>query len=108
MNSLATPTETGAFLQMIEYRTEHPEEIRAIIDHWLAAIGTARTARWYITTADRDRPDTFAQLVEFPDHAAAMRNSDHPATAGFAARLRQLCPDGATFRNLDVIEVRRM
>ena len=43
MNSMATPTETGAFLQMIEYRTGHPEEIRAIIDHWLAAIGRARS-----------------------------------------------------------------
>jgi hypothetical protein len=45
------------------------------------AIGAERTARWYITTADRDQPDTYVHLVEFPGHAEAMANSGHPATA---------------------------
>jgi len=53
--------------------------------HWITAIGTQRTARWYITTADRDRPGHFIQLVEFPNHAAAMTNSER-ARDGHAQR----------------------
>lgn len=97
-------TRPGAFLQLIEYRTDHPEEMEKILQRWLAAIGSHRTARWYITTVDRDRPGTYLQLVEFPSHAAAASNSDHPATATFAAELRAVCTDDLVFRNLDVIE----
>lgn len=96
-------THPGAFLQLIDYRTDHPEAMDRIVQRWVAAIGTHRTARWYITTADRDRPGTYLQLVEFPNHDAAALNSDHPATAAFAAELRAACTDDIVFRNLDVI-----
>ncbi len=49
----------GAFVQLIEYQTEHPEKMDALIAHWITAIGAQRTARWYITAADRDRPGHF-------------------------------------------------
>ena len=75
-----------------------------ILGRWLSNIGGDRTARWYITTADRDRPGTYLQLVEFPSHAAATTNSTHPATAAFAAELRAVCADELVFRNLDVTE----
>ena len=93
----------GTFIQLIEYQTEHPEKMDALIARWSTAIGAQRTARWYITTADRDRLGHFIQLVEFPDHAAAMTNSDHPATAEFAQSLREICDNDITFRNLDVV-----
>ena len=102
MTSSPAPTMPGAFMQLIEYQTEHPEKMDALIAHWITAIGAQRTARWYITAADRDRPGHFVQLVEFPSHAAAMTNSDHPATAEFAQGLRQICGDDITFRNFDV------
>ena len=95
-------TRPGAFLQLIEYSTDRPEEMDRIIERWLEAIGGHRTARWYITTADRDRPGTYLQIVEFPNYDAAMSNSDHPATAAFAAELRAMCTDEPVFRNLDV------
>lgn len=97
-------TRPGAFLQLIEYSTDRPEQMDGILERWLAAIGSHRTARWYITTADRERPGTYLQIVEFPNHDAAMSNSEHPATAAFAAELRALCTDDLIFRNLDVTE----
>lgn len=95
-------TRPGAFLQLIEYRTDDPGAMDRIVERWVGAIGAHRTARWYVTTADRDRPGTYLQIVEFPSHDAAMANSDHPATAAFAAELRAACTGEVVFRNLDV------
>ena len=47
-------------------------------------------------------------MVEFPDHGAAVANSDHPATAKFAAELRAACSQDPTFRNLDVVTSARL
>ena len=108
MTLSGAPTVPGAFLQLIEYRTDRPEAIEAIIDRWVVAIGGHRTARWYATAEDRDQPGLFLQIVEFPSYAEAMANSDHPATAQFATELRETCGDGLVFRNLDVVAAARM
>jgi hypothetical protein len=98
-----TPSIPGAFVQLIEYRTDRPEVMAAIVSRWSEAIGAARTARWYVTAADRDEPGRFVQLVEFPSYEAAMENSNHPATSGFARELKELGGDSVVFRNLDVV-----
>jgi hypothetical protein len=97
-----TPSVPGAFVQLIEYRTDRPEEMAAIVSRWTDAIGAERTARWYVTAADRDQPDRFVQLVEFPSFEAAMENSSHPATSDFARELKALAGDSVVFHNLDV------
>jgi len=78
------------------------------VEEWRDQIGRDATARWAMITADRDRPDTFVELVGFPDYASAMRNSDHPATAEFAKGMQEATDGEAGFRNLDVREVIRM
>jgi hypothetical protein len=95
-------TEPGAFVQLIEIKTRRIDEVVALDEQWVQAIGAARTARWAVRTADRDRPDTYLEIVEFPSYAAAMANSDHPATSDLAAALRKLCDAEPTFRNLEV------
>ncbi len=35
----------GAFVQLIEYRTAHPDRVQNVIDTWTAAIGPERTTR---------------------------------------------------------------
>ena len=102
MTTQQNPSSPGAFLQLIEISTDRPAAIQQIVERWLTEIGTGRTARWYITAADRDRTDTHVQLVEFPSYADAMANSAHPATAEFAAAVRQLSTRDLVFRNLDV------
>ena len=71
-------------------------------------MGSETTARWGIVAADRDRPDTYVEVVAFPDHAAAMRNSEHPVTTDFAMQLQEVTEGEAGFRNLDVAWVLRM
>ena len=83
----ALTLEEGAFLQLIEFRTGDPDRFQALAEEWRDRIGRDSTARWAVVTADRDRPDTYLELVAFPDFASAMRNSDHPATSEFAKRL---------------------
>jgi hypothetical protein len=100
--------EEGSFVQLIEFHTPDLDRFRAAVEEWRDRIGRDATARWALMTADRDRPDTFVQLVGFPDYASAMRNSDHPATAEFAKRLHEATEGEAGFRNLDVREVTRM
>jgi hypothetical protein len=95
-------TEPGAFIQLIELTTRRIDDVNALVDQWAHAIGDARTARWTIQTADRDRPNTYLSIVEFPSHEAAMKNSEHPVTSDFAAGLAKLCDQEPTFRNLDV------
>jgi hypothetical protein len=100
--------EAGAFLQLIEFHTGDPDRFRALADEWREKMGSDATARWAIVAADRDRPDTYLELVAFPDFAAAMRNSEHPVTSEFAKKLQEATDGEAGFRNLDVRELLRM
>ncbi|WP_167171064.1 DUF1059 domain-containing protein [Saccharomonospora amisosensis] len=101
-------TEPGAFIQLIEFSTERIDEVETLTAEWAEAIGADRTARWALLAADRDRPNTYLEIVEFPGYAEAMTNSAHPATARFAERLGKLCDGEARFVNLDVRATARL
>lgn len=106
MREVAAPSNEGAFVQLIEFRADDEKlaEGRALMERYEAEIGSAGTARWEIMGADRDRPGTYLQIVEFPNHAQAMANSEHPATRALSEQLRKLADGEPAFRNLDVIE----
>ena len=55
-------------------------------------------------TKDRDRPDTYLLIVEFPSQEEAMRNNDLPETGQIAEGMMKLAKRPADFRNLDVID----
>lgn len=95
------------FIQIIEYTTARFDEVRAAAEEFRAA----RTAHGEqlpmlrgTVTADRDRPNTYLSIVEFPSYEVAMENSARPETSAFAARLAELCEGPPKFYNLDVIE----
>jgi len=92
----------GSFVQVLEFRTDAPERLDELIDGWVEAIGGDRTAQWFVMGTDRDRPGTYVEVVGFPSHEAAMRNSDHPATGQFAAKLADVCDGPPAFRNVEV------
>ena len=102
------PLEEGAFLQLIEFHTGHPERFQALAEEWRERIGSDATAQWAVVAADRDRADSYLELVAFPDFAAAMRNSEHPVTNDFAKKLQEATDGEAGFRNLDVRTLLRM
>ena len=97
-----------AFIQIIEFNTQRPDDIEALVDEWRGKTDSRRTARKGTFTQDRDRPHTYVQIVEFPSYEEAMANSELPETAAFAERVAKLCDGPATFRNLDVRRVEQM
>ena len=92
-----------AFVQVIEMTTTKVAEIEELMSEWMAATKGRRSAHRSLLTKDRDRPDTYVQVVEFPSYEEAMANCALPETGAFAERLSGLCVSGPTFRNLDVV-----
>lgn len=97
--------QPGAFVQIVEVRTDRADELTGLGKAWAEAIGPDRTARWGVLGADRNNPGRYLQLVAFPDYDSAMVNSKHPATSTFAEKLGVLCDGPATFHDLDVKEI---
>jgi len=97
-----------AFIQVIELVTMRPDEVEALVNEWRTKTAGRRTAQRGTLTQDRERPNTYVQIVEFPSYEDAMANSDLPETASFAERLAQLCDGAMVFRNLDVRSVEEM
>lgn len=94
-----------AFIQIIEVTTTRPEKMQELVEKWSAATEGRRTAYRSTLTADRDRPGTYVQIVEFPSYQEAMANSGLPETGQFAEKLARLCDGPPLFRNLDVRRV---
>jgi hypothetical protein len=97
-----------AFVQIIEITTTRPDEVEALVSEWRSRTTGRRTAQRGTFTQDRDRPNTYVQIVEFASYEEAMSNSDLPETASFAQSLAQLCDGPTVFRNLDVHSVEEM
>ncbi|MGP0110652.1 MAG: hypothetical protein ACLPR9_17650 [Acidimicrobiales bacterium] len=97
-----------AFIQVIEITTTRPDDVEALVGEWRTKTAGRRTAQRGTFTQDRERPNTYIQIVEFPSYEDAMANSDLPETAALAERLSQLCNGPMLFRNLDVRSVEEM
>jgi hypothetical protein len=100
--------EAGAFVQLIEFHAGDLDAWRALGEEWRERMGRETTARWIAITADRDRADTYVELVAFPDHASAMRNSEHPVTTEMSKRMQEVTEGESHFRNLDVVDLMRV
>jgi hypothetical protein len=96
------------YIQIMEFTTSRPDEVDALADEWLSKTEGRRTAQRGTFTRDRDRPDTYVQIVEFPSYEEAMANSNLPETAAFADRMRELCSGPVLFKNLDVRRIQEM
>jgi quinol monooxygenase YgiN len=97
----------AGFVQIIEFKTSRPEEVRALGDELRRqrqASGDGTSPLRVTLTADRDRPGYYVNVVEFESHEAAMENSDRPETSAFAARMAELCEGAPKFTNLDVVQ----
>jgi hypothetical protein len=92
------------FVQLIEFKTARIDDVNALLDEWRDTTEGRAKATSSIQAADRDQPDTFISIVEFPSFEAAMENSNLPETSELAQRLAALCEGPPTFRNLDVLK----
>jgi hypothetical protein len=98
----------SGFVQIIEYRTSKPDEIKTLNEEFrktreAADEGTA-PARG-MTCADRDNPGRYFTIVEFESYDAAMDNSKRADTSEFAAKMMELTDGPPTFYNLDLIDL---
>ena len=92
------------FIQVIEFTTVKPDEVRALTDEYRAATEGRRSVVRATMGADRDEPDRFVNIVEFDSYESAMENSNLPETQGFARRMAELCDGPPRFLNLDVAD----
>src|SRR5919108_621240 len=62
--------EGGAmgFIQIIEYQTDRPDEIQALLDEWDQASPNRLPGAKGTYCADRDNPGTYISIVEFPSY----------------------------------------
>ena len=92
------------FIQIIEYTTTKPDEAQAALDEFLAATGGNRANTWARVTTDRDRPNVYLNIVEFPSYEEAMANSNLPETNEFGQKQATLLDGPMAFTDLDVVE----
>lgn len=93
------------FIQLIEVTTSQPDEVERLVAEWWAVTAGRRAVSRGTFTRDRDREDTYVQVVEFPSYEEAMANSELPETAALADRIASLCYGPMQFRNLEVCSV---
>jgi hypothetical protein len=95
----------AGFVQIVEYQTSKFDEIQQVVDKWRAQTEGQRTAGRAMICKDRDRPNRYFTIVEFPSYEEAMRNSEMPETSAMAAELQRLTDGAPTFYNLDLERV---
>jgi hypothetical protein len=96
----------GSFIQIIEFKSSRPDEIKNLADKYRAergASGDSSPVRGTFTE-DRDRPGTYLNIVEFESYEKAMENSNDPRTGEFAQAMSELCDGPPKFYNLNVNE----
>jgi len=94
------------FVQIVEFQTTRLDEVLALDQKWRDATMGKRTATAMTIAKDRDKPDTYLMLIEFPSYDAAQQNNELPETQSIAQEMQQLSSAPAVFRNLDVMEQR--
>lgn len=91
-----------SFIQIIEYETDRPDEMWALGEARTAAMGDPPPGFRLTITQDREHPNRYVTIVEFPSYEAAMANNESPETDEFARQMAALCTGAPRFRNLDV------
>lgn len=91
------------FVQVIEFETSKYDEVRAIGEEFAERRQTTGGPKpiSILLCKDRDRPNTYANIVRFASYEEAMENSASADTSEMAGRMGALC-ENVRFYNLDV------
>jgi quinol monooxygenase YgiN len=96
------------FFQIIETQSSKIDELLELDKQWESATQGRNTATSATVLQDRDRPNTYLWIIEFPSYEDAMRNNDLPETHAIAEKMAALSDGSPAFRNLDVVEQRTL
>ncbi|MGW0549237.1 ester cyclase [Streptomyces altiplanensis] len=91
------------FVQIIDYTTERSDDMNQLMDRWAEQTKGKRTATHNIVGKDRSRANHYVEIVEFPSHEEAMKNSHLPETDRIFQEMVALCDGMPSFTDLDVI-----
>ncbi|MGW0395904.1 ester cyclase [Streptomyces sp. NPDC003042] len=91
------------FVQIIDYRTRRQDDLNQLLDRYVSQSQGKRTVTHSIVGKDREAEDHYVELVEFPSHEEAMKNSHLPETDRMFQEMVSLCEGMPTFTNLDVV-----
>ncbi|MFC0598475.1 hypothetical protein [Streptomyces palmae] len=92
------------FVQVIEYETAREEEMSRLFDEWMMATEGRRTVLREYHTRDRERPNHYVDILEFPSYEQAMVSKALPETERVAERLWALCDGEPRFIGLEVLD----
>jgi quinol monooxygenase YgiN len=92
------------FVQVIEFKAENLDGVRALEAEWEKATEGKRTARRSVLTTDRNDPTRHLVLVTFDSYESAMENSALPETQAFAEGMVKLAQGPMSFHDLDVVD----
>jgi hypothetical protein len=87
-----------SFIQIVEYETEQPDELNALLDQARPDQSFTRLA----VAHDRENPNHHYMIVEFPSYEEAMENSAKPETDAMARQMGTMTTMGPIYHNLDV------
>jgi hypothetical protein len=105
---MAGRSQTVAFVQIIEFRSSKPDEVRALGDEWEKATQGKRKVRRRLFAEDRNSRGRFFNIVFFDSYEEAMENSSLPETDSFSKRMTGLMEGSPSFFDLDIIEDRSL
>ena len=90
-----------SFVQIVEYTTSRPDEMRALSEEFASSRQGSSGPGNVVVYKDRDAEDRYVVIAKFGSYEEAMANSSAPETQEFADRMAALCDGPPTFRNLD-------
>jgi len=91
------------FVQLIDCKTDHADDVNRLMDRWVGQTQGRRTATHSVIGRDRADEHHVIEIVEFPSYEEAMRNSALPETDRIFQELVALCDEPPRFTDLDVI-----
>ena len=92
-----------AFVQVIEFRTTHFDEMREVAEEWETATEGKRTGRAAaFCAAIATTPGRYFNIVFFDSFEDAMANSALPETDALSSKMMGFADGPPTFYNLDV------
>lgn len=90
-----------SFVQIIEYESDRPDEVRALSEQWSREQHPDAPTRMFVAE-DREQSGHIMMVAEFDSYEQAMANSERPETSAYADRMRQLTRDEPRFVNLEL------
>jgi quinol monooxygenase YgiN len=92
-----------AFIQIVEFRSSQRAEVERLSHQYDEDTKDTRTVEVAKLCFDRDDPNHYMVIAEFPSYEAAMENSNLPETEALAEEMGKLADGPATYYNLEIL-----